>query len=70
MTPAALKSSRKSLGLSAARLAAMTGVTVSAIRKWESGDRPIPEWLALLIGLMQMPAVQRRLKIEKSRCLS
>lgn len=66
MTPTTLKSSRKSLGLSAARLASMTGVTVSAIRKWEAGTRPAPKWLVLLIDLMQMPAVQRRLKIEKS----
>lgn len=66
MTPSTLKSSRKSLGLSVGRLAAMTGVTVSAIRKWEAGTRPAPKWLVLLIDLMQTPAVQRKLKIEKS----
>lgn len=64
MTPADLKSSRKSLGLTAERLSALTGVHISAVRKWEAGHRPIPAWLVLLLDLMQMPAVQRRMDIK------
>lgn len=64
MTPTKLKSIRQSLGLSAGRFAAILGVHISAVRKWEAGHRPIPAWLVLLLDLMQMPAVQRRMDIN------
>lgn len=63
MTPTELKSTRQSLGLSAGRFAALLGVTISSVRKWESGDNPIPAWLVMLIGLLDLEAVQRRLDL-------
>ncbi len=55
MTPAELKSARKSLGLSAERLAALVGVTRDAVCKWESGKRPIPRWIELVMYLLTRP---------------
>ncbi len=64
MTPADLKSTRKSLGLSAERLAALVGVTRDAVCKWESGKRPIPKWLALLVDILAShKSVRKRLGI-------
>lgn len=64
MTPAALKSARKSLGLSAERLATLVGVTRDAVCKWESGARPIPRWLALLVDILAShKAVRKRLGV-------
>ncbi len=56
MTPTDLKSTRKSLGLSAERLAALVGVTRDAVQKWEAGRRPIPRWLELVLDLLTRPA--------------
>ena len=49
MTPAAFKATRKSLGLSAAKLAEALGVCPRSIWYWESGKRKIPEPIARLI---------------------
>ncbi len=64
MTPADLKSARKSLGLSAERLAALVGVTRDAVCKWESGARPIPRWLELLVDILAShKSVRKRLGV-------
>lgn len=53
MTPAALKSARRVLGLSAEGLARCLGVSGGrTVRKWEAGDRAIPGPVALLIERM------------------
>ena len=54
MTPAELKSARKSLGLTAEQFAKVIGVTRDAVCKWESGKRPIPRSVELLIYLISL----------------
>lgn len=49
MTPAELRSRREALGLSVAALAERLGVTRAAVYNWESGKRPMPQWLGLAL---------------------
>lgn len=57
MTPAEFKSIRKQLGLSTIEMGRAIGYegkdnTVSVtIRKYESGGRPIPPWIANLVAM-------------------
>lgn len=52
MTPAELKSTRQSLGLSAERFAAFVGVeTGRTVRRWEDGTRDIPGPVIKLLWL-------------------
>ena len=50
MTPAALKSARRVLGLSARGMAAAVGVASGrTVRRWEAGERPVAGYVVLLI---------------------
>jgi transcriptional regulator with XRE-family HTH domain len=49
MTPADLKARRASLGLTQAALAAILGVSVITVSRWERGDSPILPYLALAL---------------------
>jgi DNA-binding transcriptional regulator YiaG len=49
MTPTDLRTARKELGLTQAGLAAKLGVTSTAVAYWERGERPMPEWMALVL---------------------
>jgi DNA-binding transcriptional regulator YiaG len=62
MTPADLKSARKTLGLGAGRFADILGIDISSVRKYESGARPIPAWLEIVVDLlMNVPSARKRL---------
>ena len=52
MTPAQLRASLSTLGLSQARAAALLGVTTDAVSKWANGKRAIPGPVARLVWLM------------------
>jgi len=53
VTPRALKSTRKSLGLSQAEFARMVGVASDrTVRKWEDGERDIPGPVIVIMGLI------------------
>lgn len=45
MTPAALRTARRGLGLTQEALAATLGVSVRAVQSWEQGQRPVPGWV-------------------------
>ena len=51
MTPAQLRASLSTLGLSQARAAALLGVTTDAVSKWANGKRAIPGPVARLVWL-------------------
>ena len=55
MTPAQLRASLSTLGLSQARAAALLGVTTDAVSKWANGKRAIPGPVARLVFLMTHP---------------
>ena len=66
MTPAALKSTRKSLGLSQAEFARIFGVASDrTVRKWEDGERDVPGYVPIMLDLIEhIPAVRTRLGIS------
>lgn len=66
MTPAALKSARKSLGLSQAELARLVRVESDrTVRKWEGGERDIPGPVQVIIeAIMTDPAVRRHFGVN------
>ena len=47
MTPALFKATRETLGLSVAWLARRWGVRRQSVDRWESGERSIPDAIAL-----------------------
>ena len=51
MTPAEIKAAR--LGLSQEELAEILGVRQSRISEWESGARPLPEYIVRLIRCLR-----------------
>lgn len=53
MTPAALKAARASLGLTQVQLAKALGVARIRIARYESGDYPVPEYIALAIEALR-----------------
>jgi DNA-binding transcriptional regulator YiaG len=63
MTPAELKSARKTLGLSQAEFAAVVGVASDrTVRRWEDAERDIPGPVVVLTGLiLSIPAVRKAL---------
>lgn len=70
MTPAELKSARKSLGLSAEGFARVFGVASDrTVRGWEAGSRngkptSVPPPVAMLVDLaLHVPGARERLKI-------
>ena len=65
MTPAALKTTRKSLRLSQAEFARVLGVSSDrTVRKWEDGERDVPKYVPILLDLLAtIPAVRSRLGI-------
>jgi DNA-binding transcriptional regulator YiaG len=65
VTPADLKTARKSLGLSQAEFARVVGVASDrTVRKWEDAERDIPGPVVVLTSLMlRMPAVRKALGI-------
>ena len=52
MTPHEFRAAREALGLSAAKLAAELGVDPRTIRRWLSGDQPVPELVAKWVEKM------------------
>ena len=61
MTPAALKSARHTLGLSARGFAAAVGIASGrTVRRWERGDRPVPGPVALLVARLLSEAQAAR----------
>lgn len=52
MTPAQLTALRQCLAWSKSRLARELSVTASTVCRWESGQVPIPDSQAKLIGLV------------------
>ena len=53
MTPAELTDARKALGLTQESLALAIGVSGGrTVRKWEAGDRAIPESIAKLVSIL------------------
>ena len=46
MTPTSLSTGRAAEGLTQAQAAALAGVIARSWRRWESGERPVPPWLA------------------------
>lgn len=53
MTPAELTSARKALGLTQEALAIAIGVSGGrTVRKWEAGDRAIPQSVAKLVAIL------------------
>jgi transcriptional regulator with XRE-family HTH domain len=53
LTPSELTARRLSLGLSMSALARALGVDKGTVSYWESGKRPVPQWLPLaLLGLI------------------
>jgi DNA-binding transcriptional regulator YiaG len=63
MTPAELKTARKTLGLSQAEFAQVVGVASDrTVRKWEDAERDIPGPVVVLTGLLlRLPAVRKAL---------
>jgi len=66
MTPADLRARRISLGLTAGGFARMLGMTGAecdrTVRRWERGDRAIPETVQLILELVDtFPEVHDRL---------
>ena len=53
MTPAQLKAHRRRLGLTQAALAKALGVTLSAVEKWEGGQRPISRVVELALEALE-----------------
>ena len=66
MTPADLKSARKSLGLSQAEFARVMGVASDrTVRKWEDGERDVPGYVPIMLDLIEhIPSVRKRLGIS------
>ena len=52
MTPAALKSARRAMGLSARGMAEAVGVNPRTVRRWERGDSRIPAAVSILVAQM------------------
>ena len=52
MTPPALKSARRALGLSARGMAVAVGVNPRTVRRWEAGDSRIPAAVSILVSRM------------------
>ena len=66
MTSAELKSARQSLGLSAEAFARLVRVADGRpVRRWEAGDRDIPGPVIVILGLLELPAVRRRLGLSR-----
>ena len=61
MTPAELKSARKSLGLTVKQFASVVGVTRDAVCKWESGARPIPRYVEVIVELLLIRLLRHNL---------
>ena len=53
MTPAEFRSIRHSLSLTQLALAERIRVTRRAVLYWESGDKPIPGPVAVLMGMLR-----------------
>ena len=67
MTPADLKSVRKSLGLSQAEFARVVGAASDrTVRRWEDGEREIPLHVYIMLDLItHIAGVRQRLGISK-----
>lgn len=63
MTPAAIKTTRKRLGLSAERFARLTGTSTGrTVRRWEyePGPAPVPRSVELLLRAMdEVPGMKK-----------
>lgn len=61
MTPAALDVAMRTLGLSNEGLAHLLGITERTIRNWQSGFRPVPGAVAILLDIvLHHPNARRR----------
>jgi DNA-binding transcriptional regulator YiaG len=49
MTGAEFKALRVKFGVGQQRFADFVGVNVSTVRRWETGDQPLPKWAAIIM---------------------
>ncbi len=72
MTPHEFREARDKLGLSAAKLAAELGVDPRTIRRWLSGDQPVPElvakWVEKMLSNHRECVIQALKEKSHSRC--
>lgn len=59
VTPSEFRAARKRLGLSVAKLAEALGVTDRTINRYNGGDWPIPETVALAMEALEARAAQK-----------
>jgi DNA-binding XRE family transcriptional regulator len=64
--PDDLRSARKALGLTQARLASLLGVTTSAVGNWEAGVRPVPPYLGYAVAWLQTRAGRALIRRTRS----
>lgn len=71
MTPAALKTARETLGLSQAGLAHLLGMDSDApdrtVRRWELGERRVPDTVETLLWLLDQVPQARALLEQRAR---
>ena len=59
MNPAEFSAALARLGVSGRAFAAFTGSHERSVRRWVAGDRDIPKWVPVMLGLMQtLPQVR------------
>lgn len=63
MTSAEIRVRRTALGMTQGQLARLVGVDARTWRHWENGDRSMPEPVARLLNLLDMPGVAMRLRM-------
>ena len=54
MTPTAFASTLSDLHLTQARFARLTGVHVTTVSRWATGDLPIPPWVPSWLGMYRV----------------
>ena len=69
MTPASIRETRTGLGLTQGTAARLVGVDGRTWRRWELGEREMPEPVCRLLGLLQFPHVVTWLDERRGRSL-
>jgi DNA-binding transcriptional regulator YiaG len=62
MTPEEIRSHREALGMTQGQIARLAGVDNRTWRRWECAEREMPEPVARLLRLMDIPCVCEWLK--------
>lgn len=62
MTPPAFRARLSTLGLSQTALANLTEHSDRQVRRWASGERPVPRWVAMLLSLLTADVLRRWLE--------